>query len=333
MPRITRGVRAWLCLLFVPRGSPVWRGSERLYFNLFVSRKTPQGPSLWPIGAQGAGCGARITSKLSRARPPVESRVAKPPCETRTERTGLCLFTPRSRPARCAALALHQAHWSIVRLPSETLRRPEVSIEMSTGGAALRTASLPAPGACGGGASGRLRGQLGGLELSLRMLPSLPGFSNLPDSSRPPTAWRMLPIAPGVGGIGGSTCPSRSDIAGRPVSVSVSVSVSSSRARTTRCPRRKSEPSSSAISEGEPSRGAPAGSPEGPGCPLGSAGGASTAATAALRSSEQSWSAPSAPEARRERSERRSASISNRVCAGTHTHAGSGGHLEPETHP
>eukprot|EP00964_Phaeocystis_antarctica_P005601 scaffold3058_cov65-Phaeocystis_antarctica.AAC.4 len=69
---------------------------------------------------------------------------------------------------------------------------------MSTGGAALRTASLPAPGACGGGASGRLRGQLGGLELSLRMLPSLPGFSNLPDSSRPPTAWRMLPIAPGA---------------------------------------------------------------------------------------------------------------------------------------
>jgi len=175
---------------------------------------------------------------------------------------------------------------------------------MSTGGGGLRAASFP-PGA-GGGAAGRLRGPLGGLELSLRMLPSLPGCSNLPDSSRPPTGWRMLRVLPwgtGVGGIGGSSCPSRSDIAGRPVSVSVpvpvsvsvSISVSSSRARTTRCPRRKSEPSSSAISEGEPSRGAPAGSPEGPGCPLGSAGGASTAATAALRSSEQSWSAPSAP--------------------------------------
>ena len=117
---------------------------------------------------------------------------------------------------------------------------------------------------------------------------------------------RVLPsrpgVGPGVGGIGGSSSPSRPGIA-------VWLPVSSSSARTTRCPRRNSQPSSSAISEGDPASTRGGSSPEGPASPLGSplgwAGGASTAATAALRSSEWSCSAPSAPEARRERSERR----------------------------
>ena len=223
------------------------------------------------------------------------------------------------------APAVHQARWSSVRLPSDTPRRPEVSIDMSTAGAPLRTASLPAPGA-GGGAAGRLRGPLGGLELSLRMLPSLPGGRSLPHSSRPPTGWRMprvLPcrpgVGPGVGGIGGSSSPSRPGIA-------VWLPVSSSSARTTRCPRRNSQPSSSAISEGDPASTRGGSSPEGPASPLGSplgwAGGASTAATAALRSSEWSCSAPSAPEARRERSERRVRRQSNRDRARTNTHCG-----------
>ena len=117
---------------------------------------------------------------------------------------------------------------------------------------------------------------------------------------------RVLPsrpgVGPGVGGIGGSSSPSRPGIA-------VWLPVSSSSARTTRCPRRNSQPSSSAISEGDPASTRGGSSPEGPASPLGSplgwAGGASTAATAALRSSEWSCSAPSAPEARRDRSERR----------------------------
>ena len=134
---------------------------------------------------------------------------------------------------------------------------------------------------------------------------------------------RVLPsrpgVGPGVGGIGGSSSPSRPGIA-------VWVPVSSSSARTTRCPRRNSQPSSSAISEGEPASTRGGSSPEGPASPLGSplgwAGGASTAATAALRSSEWSCSAPSAPEARRERSERRVRRQSNQDRARTNTHCG-----------
>ena len=117
-----------------------------------------------------------------------------------------------------------------------------------------------------------------------------PYFSRL---LRPLMGWRMLPCAPGVAGIAGT----RHGAAGSARAAVVAckpglclVSLSPSTARTTRCPWRKSaRPISSSTS-----KRAPAGSPEGPGCPPGAMGGdASTTATATLRSRE--WSGPSAP--------------------------------------
>eukprot|EP00964_Phaeocystis_antarctica_P005600 scaffold3058_cov65-Phaeocystis_antarctica.AAC.3 len=75
MPRITRGVRARGCAFYLSR-------ARLSRVEGVGARKTPQGPSLWPIGAQGAGCGARITSKLSRAPPRGVARGETAPCET-----------------------------------------------------------------------------------------------------------------------------------------------------------------------------------------------------------------------------------------------------------